>query len=424
MIKKLKLKFIILSMTSLFVLLAVIVVGMNVINYTSVTKEADEILELMSKNKGTFPGVENAPEFPGGEQMRPIPDKAQGGRLPHDMSPETPYESRYFSALISGSGEIIFVDMSNIAAIDESSAKEYADQALASKKENGFADDFRYIKTDEGENTRITFLDWGRKLNSFRSFLLTSVIIALAGYALVFLVICFFAGKIIRPIAESYEKQKRFITDAGHEIKTPLTVIKANIDLLEMEFGQNESVTDIKQQAECLTELTNDLVYLAKMDESGDVLPMTDFPLSEVIADTAAQFEIFASSEGKSFLCEISPMISIKGNAKAISQLVSILMDNALKYSDKSGKIELKLYKQGRSAVLSVFNTTSVDVKKDDLERVFDRFYRSDGSRNSLTGGHGIGLSIARAITEAHGGRISASTDDNGSFKITAVFTI
>lgn len=408
MIRKLKIKFVILAMTALFTLLTVIVTGMNVLNYNSVVQEADMILSVLSQNKGAFPDF-------GGEH---------GGRLPHGMSPETPYESRYFSVFLNNSGEIINTETSKIASVNNESATAYAQTVLNKKETTGFIDEYRFVLKTEINGSRITFLDCGRKLDSFHDFLYSSVAMALAGLVIVFFVVFVLSGKIIKPIAESYEKQKQFITDAGHEIKTPLTIINANVDILVMELGENESLADIQQQTKRLRSLTNDLVMLARMEESEQTMQKIEFPISEVVAETAYPFRALALQQGKEFVCNIQPMLTLKGNDKSIQQLVSIFMDNALKYSPSGGTVALNLVKQNRTVYLSVFNTAVSDIKQEQLDRVFDRFYRTDASRNSETGGHGIGLSVAKAIVTAHGGKIQAWTQDGRSFNISAAFPI
>lgn len=405
MIKKLKLKFVLLSMASLFALLVILIAGMNVINFFSVVNEADETLSLLSQNKGAFPDFQRGP----GER---------GDRLPPEFSPELPYESRYFSVLLTGSGELIHTEMSRIISVDGETAIDYANDVMNSSADRGFVGDFRFVRTAEGEAIRITFLDCGRKLDAYFGFLITSITIAAAGFGVVFLVIFFLAGRIIRPIAESHEKQKRFITDAGHEIKTPLTIINANVDVLAMDLEQNECLEDIRQQTKRLTALTNDLVYLARMEESGGDMPMIEFPVSEIVSETALPFQTLAQTQGKTVTCHVEPMLSLRGNDKAIRQLVNILMDNALKYSPSGGEIALTFMKQARSLCLTVSNTTETAVSPEDLPHVFDRFYRTDKSRNSETGGHGIGLSVAKAIVTAHGGKIHAAIRDGDHFQI------
>ena len=406
MIQKLRRKFIILALAALFVLLAVIVAGMNILNYRSVVKEADTTLTILSENGGTFPVVsEERPRW-----------------LPKDMSQEILYESRFFSALLARDGEVVYADMSKIYMVDRETAEKYIKAALGEDGEVGFVEDFRYMMVQEEQFTRITFLDCGRKLDLFHDFVFQSILISLIGYVLTAVIICILAGRFVRPVAESYERQKRFITDAGHEIKTPLTIISANVDLLEMDTGANPSLSDIRQQTGRLRDLTNDLVYLSRMEEAAGKLPMVDFPLSEVVSETAESFVTLAASQEKELICRIEPLLSLRGNDKAIARLVSILLDNAIKYSPKGSQIELNLQKQGRRILLWVGNRSNTPITAENLRHVFDRFYRTDASRNSETGGHGIGLSMAQAIVNEHGGKIGASSPDGESFVVTASF--
>lgn len=405
MIERLRRKWIVLSVLSLFALLSVIVVGMNAINYHSVLNEADKTLNLLVRNEGAFPG------FDGNKENQPPPD----------MPPELPYETRYFSVLLDSSGNVIRTETSRISAVDAGTASEYAKEVMQ-KKHRGFIGEYRFACSNEGENIRITFLDCGRKLDSFKTFLFASMGVAFTGFLIVSVLFGFLSGRILRPIAESYEKQKRFITDAGHELKTPLTIIHANADILEMELGENESLQDIRQQAKRMTELTNDLVLLSRMEETERGLPMIAFPASEIIADVASPFKALAQQQGKKFVCNIQPMLSLYGNDKAIQKLISILMDNALKYSSQGDTISMCFEKQAKNLCLTVQNTTETALSCGDMEHIFDRFYRADLSRNSQTGGHGIGLSIAKAIATAHGGKIQASVQEDHVFQITVFF--
>jgi len=225
----------------------------------------------------------------------------------------------------------------------------------------------------------------------------------------------------MKPVQESYEKQKSFITDAGHEIKTPLTIIDADATILEMDCGEdNEWIQDIRAQVRRLTDLTKDLIFLSRMEEERPQVQKIDFPLSEVLTETAQSFQSLAKVQNKTFTIDVEPMLSICGDEKAITQLVSILLDNAVKYSDDNGAISLKAFSKGRNVCVEVYNTAE-EVNTSELGRLFDRFYRADKSRNSETGGYGIGLSIARAVTEAHGGKITATSEDGKSLTITAV---
>ena len=393
MIKKLQWKFILLSMSALLFVLVVIIGGINIVNYKAVILEADTFLSLMSDTKNEFPTE---------------PDNL-GDILPPGMSPEVPYESRYFSVILDkDTNKALFVETSRIVSVDTQAAVSYADTALRKNKSSGFIQDYRYQIHSEDNYTRITFLDCGRKLDAYYSFLYASIAISLAGYLIVFAFIAFFSNRIIQPISESYEKQKRFITDASHEIKTPLTIIHADADVLEMELGESEWLNDIKKQAAQLTDLTNNLVSLSRMEESKHALPAIDFPFSEVVAETALSFQALAQRQRKEICCQIPPMLTLFGDEKSIRQLVSILLDNAIKYSPSQENIYLSVEDQNKFITISVTNVTTQNIEKEQLKLLFDRFYRVDSSRNSQTGGHGVGLSIAKAIVDAHHGKIQA----------------
>lgn len=408
MIRKLKIKFVALAMTALFVLLAVIVTGMNIINYNSVVADSDNILRLLSQNHGKFP------DFGANPQLTKHPF----------MSIETPYESRYFSVLLDASGVVLLTDTDRVKAIDQEKAVNYASIALQSKKDTDFIENYRFIRYDEEHTTRIIFLDCGRKLYTYKNFLISSICMALAGYIAFFVVILFFCGKILKPVTESYEKQKRFITDAGHEIKTPLAIIKADADVLEMEYGENEWLDGIQAQIKRLSALTADLVYLSKMEEADNSMPMIEFPFSDVVYETAQSFQALAQTQDKHFNFNVPSMISYNGNEKAIRQVVNILLDNALKYSPEQGYVYLDVQKQSRQIRLTVFNTTQQPILKENLEHLFDRFYRADASRNSKSGGYGIGLSVAQAIVAAHNGKITASSKDPLSLEISITLPV
>lgn len=408
MIKKMQTKFVLLSMGSFLLVLVIIIAAINIVNFNGIVRETDELLSFLSDNKGRFP-------------VNPGFDD----RLPPGMSPEIPYETRYFSVTFDNrTGTLIQADTSRIVSVDTTQAIAYANRVLESGKSHGFADTFRFCQKTEGIFLRITFLDCGRKLDAFYSFLFASAGITLVGYLIVFALIAFFSNRIIRPISESYEKQKRFITDAGHEIKTPLAIIQADTDVLAMELDENEWLEDIQKQTRRLATLTNDLVMLSRMEEGETAMSMESFSFSHTVQETALSFSALAQTQGKEFHCQIQPDLTFRGNEKAIAQLVSILLDNAIKYSPDHSTIRLTAEKQGKTLRLTVFNTTIAPIAQDSIPLLFDRFYRTDPSRNSQTGGHGIGLSIARAIVNAHNGKINAATEDGQSLQITAVFPV
>lgn len=445
MIRKLRIKFIALAMLSLLVVLVVLMGSVNLLNFRGVVQDADEVLSLLSENGGSFPDMllrgkedwdggfpADAPdgrlETPPDDDRGFMDESHRGGRQGEKInrtgrlsSPELPFESRYFSAVFDENGDVCSVDTGMIAAVNEQEATSLAAAVYESGAIKGFRGDYRFARSETDGGALIVFLDCGRTLESARSFLLTSALIAAIGLASVFVLIFFFSARIVRPVAESYEKQKRFITDASHELKTPLAIIEADADVLEMDVGVNEWLEDIRTQTTRLSDLTKSLVTLSRMEEDGGRLTMIDFPLSDVVAEAAQSYLAPAKVQNKSFETHIQPLLTLHGDEKSIRQLVGILMDNALKYTPEGGDIALSLEKQGRGVHLAVSNTAE-NVDPESLSHLFDRFYRTDASRNSKTGGYGIGLSIARAVVTAHKGKISAASPDGKSLTITASF--
>ena len=414
MIKKLRRKLIAACMISLAIVLIVILGGINVMSYYKVVSDADAILTLLDANGGAFPKNHSRSEEQTTENIPPdnVPMEKRDPFGQRVISPETPYESRFFSVLLGEDGQALRVDTEQIAAVDEAEAVVYAQDVSASGRNSGFWGDYRYLLCEDAQGSLIIFLDCGRSLSSFRMTLLASVLLALVGLLSVLVLLLILSKRIVRPMAESYEKQKQFITDAGHELKTPMTIISADADLAEMECGENQWISDIRRQAQRLTGLTNDLIYLSRMEEEQPKLQIIDFPLSDVAEEMAQSFQSLAKSQEKEVSLHIQPMLSFNGDEKAIRQLLSILLDNALKYSPAGGRLELGLEKQGRTIVLTVSNTSAQPIEQDKISHLFDRFYRTDQSRSSQTGGYGLGLSIARSIVLSHKGKIRAESAD------------
>lgn len=419
MIKRLRRKLIAACMVSLALVLTVILGGVNLMGYSRVVADADAVLTVLGDNDGMFPKNHAQEAPPEGENA---PGEPPGGKRdlfgPRGMSPETPYESRFFSVLLGEDGQVLQTDTGQIAAVDAEDAAAYARSVARSGSRSGFWGDYRYLLCEDELGSRVIFLDCGRSLSAVRSTLLTSVVLAAAGLLAVLALLLVLSSRIVRPVAESYEKQKRFITDAGHELKTPMTIISADADLAEMECGENQWLSDIRRQAQRLTGLTNDLIYLSRMEEEQPRLPCIEFPVSDVVEEMGQSFLAVAKSQDKTLDIRVQPMLSWAGDEKAIRQLVSILLDNALKYSPAGGQLALRLEKQGRGLLLSVSNTVDKPMEREALPRLFDRFYRMDQSRNSQTGGYGLGLSIARSIVLAHRGKIRAESPDGRTLSV------
>lgn len=412
MIKRLRLKLLTASMTSLCIVLSVIMVSVNAWNYHKVIADADHTLSILSDNQGFFP-VPLSPPQKGGN----------GKRDPH-LSPELPYETRYFFTLFTPDGDTIAVNTGKIAAVDTDSAMTFGQKALELGKDSGFLQDYRYVVNRSEQETMVIFLDCSRSLDSFRTLLLSCIAVSLLGVLFVLLLLLFLSGRIIRPFIQNYEKQKRFITDAGHELKTPLTIIDADTEILQMDWGENEWLADIQCQTKRLADLTNDLILLSRMEEGQQCLHMLEFPLSDLVEETALSFQTVAATQGKHLEYHIQPFLTMCGDEKSLRKLFSILMDNAVKYAGEAGHISCTLEQHKKYLLFSIWNTTQDVIFKHQTEHLFDRFYRTDQSRNSKTGGYGLGLSIAQAIVNSHKGKITATTQDEHSLNITVVFPL
>lgn len=410
MIRRLRCTFVMVSVCSVAAVLFVILGVVNWMNYRQVVEDVDRILDILAENNGSFP-ERGVPE----EE----PERDRRG-APPGISPETPYESRYFTVYFNEDEDVIRADVGRIAAVDESEAVAYAEEVNKRPGNRGFLHNYRYVKTDEGGTPMVIFLDCGRSLAQVRGFLTVSASVAAAGTGAVFLLLILFSKRAVKPYVESYEKQKRFITDAGHEIKTPLTIIDADAEIIALETGENEWVEDIRKQIQRLKELTEDLIFLSKMEERRGDAECVEFPISEVALETARSFQSLAMLQGKMFESCVEPLVSYTGEMKNIQRLFSILLDNALKYSPEGGRISFRLERRGRNIYINVSNTADF-ISREHLAHLFDRFYRVDASRNSQTGGHGIGLSIAKAIVSAHKGRITAASPDGKSLTIQVI---
>lgn len=404
MINSLRWRFLIITMSSVMVVLAVIIGLINIINYRSVVERADSILELLAENNGAFPKQGDLKPDRAGEQ---------------EMSPEVPFETRFFTIWLNSDSTVAAIDTGKIAAIPAETAAQYAVELFKTGKTSGFIGNYRYLAVENKNNTMYIFIDCNKDLSTFFSFMTASLLISVIGIILVFVLVLCFSRMAVKPMAESYEKQKRFITDASHEIKTPLAIINANTEVLELESGQNEWTGSIKKQIKGLNALVEKMVFLARMDEEKNIMHITDFSLSDAVMEIVQSFEAVAAAEHKRLAADIDSDISYKGDEAGIRQMVSLLLDNAVKYSDDNSIITLSLKAAGKTRELTISNMAA-GIEKGNLNILFERFYRSDVSRNSRTGGHGIGLSVAKAVVTAHKGKISARSEDGK----TIIFTV
>lgn len=412
MIKKLRTKFVLVAMIATTLVLGAIMCAINVRSYTDVCSRADKTLLVLTKNNGSFPEENPAPpDKPDQNDGGIVP--SQGDRNPGDgMSPEAPFETRYFTVTFLSDGTTS-VNADKIAAVSEEQAASIAKTLREKNKSDGFYGSYKFtLFTNKDGNDAYVFLDCSRELDSYKTFLKTSVSVSIAGLVVVFILIYVSSYFVMKPVARAYEKQKQFITDANHELKTPLTIIGANCDILSYGGDKDECAAEIKTQVERLTGLTEKLIELSRLDEQSQKTVKTPFPLSETVKLAIEPYYSLCRAENKDFSARIDEGLSLVGDSEKIKNLVSLLMDNAVKYSDDNGRISLTLVGKGKNhAVLTVENTTN-GVPEGNLDVLFERFYRLDKSRSRKIGGSGIGLSVAKAIVEAHNGKITAYSPD------------
>ena len=430
--RRLRRKFILVAMGAVTAVLALIIAGINIVNYSHVCKTADARLDYILAGKGSIDWTDEPKTDPGdgkdvadsgGAAAGENGDDGAGINLEHvplrhfeGMTAESPFDTRYFTVTISG-GQVVDINTSRIAAVGAKRASHIASELHSKGWTSGFSGNYRYTATVQGDETTYVFVDCSRELASFHSFLGASVAISCIGWLAVLAIVAVASGAVIRPMVESYSKQKRFITDASHEIKTPLAVIDAANEVQEIESGESEWTQSIHEQVARLTALTERLVFLARMDEGSAGFTMASIDLSEAVDKAAVPFESVAVSRGKRLSTSIASGVRAHADAAAVAQVVELLLDNATRYASEGSVIELSLRAvsrgAGKGAAELVVSNAVDELPEGDLDRLFDRFYRADVSRSSKTGGSGVGLSVVRAIAEAHGGSATVSGHDH-----------
>ena len=405
-------------MLSTMLVLTAIMGVVNFSNYREMLDRADEMTALLEQNDGKFPEEPSRHEQDDTETppAKPENDEKDKSRF----SVETPFETRYFTVTVDENGEVTDCDLDRIAAVDEETAEEYTQTAQQKNKTTGFQGIYRYRVTETEDGAKYVFLDCRREISNFRTVLVTTISVSLLGLAAVFVLVVIFSRMVFRPVEESIQKQKRFITDASHELKTPLTIIDANIEVMEMESGESQWTKSTRKQIQRLSGLVQQLVTLSRLDEEKGLEEKCEFNLSEAVSECVQPYESLAQTREKNLTLNIEEDITYTGDERSIRQLAGILMDNAVKYSSENGNITLTLKKKGKKIFLEVYNDAD-DLPQGKLDVLFERFYRLDSSRNSGTGGSGIGLSMAKAIVQAHKGKITAENKNGRGLTITVI---
>ncbi|MCR5098173.1 MAG: HAMP domain-containing histidine kinase [Lachnospiraceae bacterium] len=428
MIKGLRKKFILVGMLSVIIAELLMIGTIDAMNYRSTLDNLEGQMQILIDNKGDLSNLINdikppqgmgVPQDPTGQIPQPPDGNVPAGVFDNNMiNGETPFMMRYFSVTFDASGEIVSTDTKSIVMIDEAGAQSCGRAVYDNKKTAGFYADYYYSKTKADDNEMVIFLDCRRDIDSFITFRNTSIIVGVVGTALVFLILVLVSGRVLAPVEESYKKQKQFITDASHEIKTPLAIISADAEVLELENEENEWIISIKNQVKRLSELTEKLVFLSRMDEGATQMTMTDLDLSKLLREASESYIPMAEASGKMYEVDIEDGVRMSGDKAGITQMINLLVDNAFKYSDENGHIRVSLKTKGRKKQIKVYNTVE-SIEKGDLKILFERFYRADTSHNSDTGGNGIGLSVVAAIAEAHHGTAEARSEDGRSVTFT-----
>ncbi len=301
--------------------------------------------------------------------------------------------------------------------------QEHLEAVVHSESDSGFVGTYvRYVKVSEGPVVKVAFNNFVSRKNSLMPYFLSALTALFVGVSCYLFISVFLAKIAVKPVEESWEKQRRFVADASHELKTPLSVIMANIDILaahpdETVASQMQWVENTKAEAQRMAGLVADLLFLAKNDD-GVQVELTDTDLSEAVGSMALSHDAIFYENGKEFTYDVQRDLHVEGNEGQLKQLVTILLDNANKYSTGRGNIRLRLYANGRNASIIVGNDCN-ELTDEQLQHLFDRFYTIDPSRNKQSGGNGLGLSIAKTICETHRGTLAAHYE-NGRIVFTA----
>lgn len=393
--KILQRKFIKISMSVVTIVLVTIVIVLNSMYFLQIDDDTMQIIELLAENDGRFPNLFPLPENP---SSRPLPL-------------ETEFSTRYFTIKISKDRHLISVDTRNIHIVNSEEAVNLGRKVLDSGDYSGFESQFRYEIIEKEYGRIIIFVDCESELRLFENFLLLSVSICAVALFCVFILIIFVSKKAVKPIVESYNRQQQFITNVSHELKTPLAIIKTNTEVIECISESSEWTTSIHNQINRLSELVNYLIALSKMDEVESVKIKTDFSLSDALTDTIDEFTLVANNNNKTLNCKIAKNVTYFGDEQSIRMLISIIIDNSIKYSVENDEILIELTESKSKKYITVTNHAE-NLEIGNYDRLFERFYRLDNSRNSKTGGFGIGLAMAKTIAKKHSGDIFAKSID------------
>ena len=390
---KLRKKFIYFSVGIIAIVLLSIMAFVNVTNFYNLKRSSDELLKTLVENNGVMPSFK-------------LNDNSKEEKTVYLKN----FSNRFFTVKTDNKKNVITVNTDDVFFTSASEAVEYAKDVLSSGKSRGYYGGFKYVVENTEYGKLIAFVDVVKDFDVFYSNLGNSVVISFFVLGFVTFFSFVLSKKAVAPMVQAYEKQNAFITDASHELKTPLAIINTSADVLEMESGESKWTGNIHKQVNRLNGLIGNLISLTKLEESDD-LDRLEFSLSDTLDDCVMDVKDYALSLDKNIVTDIEKDISFKGDEKLIRQVIGILLDNAIKYAREKSDINVKLTKQNKKIVFTVENEAdNLEIKNYNI--LFERFYRADSSRNSKTGGYGIGHSIAQSIVLKHKGKISADSFD------------
>ena len=405
MFKSLRRKFVTTAVGSVAVVIAILAIALNFINFNKLEERIDTTLLDASRSQAL---------------IKIFAEDGDDLVITKNSSSATEYNG-FSIAKVDNNGRIIKAYRDDSLIADQDDLQSKVIEALEKGKTSGFIGSYRFLKVETNVGNLILFLNCQRELDSYESFVKNSVLISIGVILSVLVLIILISKKVIAPIQETYLKQKKFITGASHELKTPLAIISSNADVLEMMNGDSKWTTNIHNQVDRLTSLVNSLVVFSRMEEK-DTVERTSFDLTETLKSRIEDFDELANFQKKYIVTDIDENLNYYGEKDSIIQLMDILLENAIKYAPEDSDILVKLNKNRKYATLKVSNKANVE--KGDLSKVFDRFYRLDESRNSAIKGYGIGLSMAQLIAEKHKETIQAYAPEDGIFKIEVRFTL
>lgn len=424
MIRALQKKFVVTAMIAVTVLLLVVLGALNVFNAVSNARQTEFLLDDLGRRQAAFfPRTEDDAPPPAAAGSEPgsgspgisaegPPGSFESGRrrgfLDEPMDDNMRMSALYFVADLDDQGRVLRTDVSHIASVSEDEAAELA-LGLDVEQTGGSVGSYRYKIYPRPEGGyRIVFLDSAVRRNAVTRVVLLSLLLGSVSWLLMLALVIALSRRAIRPIAENMERQRQFVTDAGHELKTPIAIILANVDAMEMRGGESKYSRNIRSQAVRLSELMKNLLTLARVDEYSVLKQPQRLDFSSLCGEVFLPFREAAELKHIRYVMDLQEGLELTGDRNLLSQLCSILADNAVKYCPEDGEIGIFLRAENRRVCLRVSNTVT---EVPDLERIFDRFYRADSSRNQKSGGFGIGLSAAQTIAHLHRAELTAGHD-------------